>query len=64
LLLHLPWDITKEINFIFENLINISVHGIKNDTGVSIHIGYYNYVKMEGHKVKSLPVSVSARSKA
>jgi len=29
-----------------------------------MNIGYYNYVKIEGHKVKSLPVPVAARSKA
>jgi hypothetical protein len=29
-----------------------------------MHIAYYNYVKIEVHKVKSLPVQVAAMSKA
>jgi len=63
MLLHLPRDITKEINYIYENRINLSVHGMKNNSVFSMYIGYYNYVKI-GHKVKPLPVSVAARCKA
>ena len=33
MLLHLPGDITKEINFICENLTNLSSLAIKNNSG-------------------------------